>query len=537
MNNSLSIKIDQQYTKDTKGFTFGERDVHKFIVETCQNDKETSDEFKFAEWLAFRFAENHNPNDLLKETYYCCSLKNVDKDGNPIEDELVLQITPEMIDYWEVRGGECENPLLKARYLGLVWHFKELRPAKKTSITIAQGFLDALIEIANGDYYIIARKVYPKLEHGLKLAIRIGDTARRGAFVSAIIEFEKRHAEDDKGGTWGKAFDLLCDKKGTILLPEEEQSIISDLVSRLTRLEQSGHTEGVKGCAKRIAKNYLKYNRQQDARDVILRVGAEVCKELEKDRKAYVECTIGEDGVKTLHLGKGSAFNYIHTLEDLLDLYHEFNIRDFDDEIMIQIREREPEKLKFMMPISSGVKISREKLEKDIAPFLTGTTEDILIKLIWGFIPNRAQAESLMNKSAKDYPLSMITPVSTYRQHSSNDHNPWLKEDCYIHTLRMSPADAADRGIKNGDRVRAYNQFGEVEVEAYVTSKMLPGTVSLHHGEWYKPDTSRKTKKMQYGIDTAGNCNFLIGDTHLPHAVGALLTAGLIEVEKVGDEQ
>ena len=41
---------------------------------------------------------------------------------------------------------------------------------------------------------------------------------------------------------------------------------------------------------------------------------------------------------------------------------------------------------------------------------------------------------------------------------------------------------------------------------------------------------------MLDGIDTAGNCNLLIGDTHLPHVVGALLTAGLVEIRKVGDE-
>ena len=101
--------------------------------------------------------------------------------------------------------------------------------------------------------------------------------------------------------------------------------------------------------------------------------------------------------------------------------------------------------------------------------------------------------------------------------------------------VRMSPADAADRGIKTGDRVLVYNQFGEVEITAYVSSKLLPGTVFIAHGEWSKFDHVRKTKLMPYGIDTAGNCNMLIGDTHLPHIVGALLTAGLVEIRKVGE--
>ncbi|MEF9877026.1 MAG: molybdopterin dinucleotide binding domain-containing protein, partial [Gordonibacter sp.] len=143
--------------------------------------------------------------------------------------------------------------------------------------------------------------------------------------------------------------------------------------------------------------------------------------------------------------------------------------------------------------------------------------------------------DSYYHPWTKNYPLSMVTPVSTYRQHSSNDQNPWLKGDCYDHMVRMSPADAADRGIKTGDRVLVYNQFGEVEITAYVSSKLLPGTVSIGHGEWSKFDNVRKSKLMPYGIDTAGNCNLLIGDTHLPHIVGALLTAGLVEIRKVGE--
>ena len=70
--------------------------------------------------------------------------------------------------------------------------------------------------------------------------------------------------------------------------------------------------------------------------------------------------------------------------------------------------------------------------------------------------------DSYYHPWTKNYPLSMVTPVSTYRQHSSNDRNPWLKGDCYDHMVRMSPADAADRGIKTGDRVFVYNQYGEV---------------------------------------------------------------------------
>ena len=69
-------------------------------------------------------------------------------------------------------------------------------------------------------------------------------------------------------------------------------------------------------------------------------------------------------------------------------------------------------------------------------------------------------------------------------------------------------------------------------MRAYVTSRMMPGTACVFHGEWFKY-AGPKTETMPNGVDTAGTCNFLIGDDHAPHVVGALLIAGLVQVEKI----
>lgn len=145
-----------------------------------------------------------------------------------------------------------------------------------------------------------------------------------------------------------------------------------------------------------------------------------------------------------------------------------------------------------------------------------------------GLKPN----DSFYNPKAGAYPLSLVTPVSAYRQHACLDANPALRDECYRHAIWLSPSDAKARGIAGGDTVRAFNEFGEIRLPAYVTSRMMPGTAAVFHGAWYVP-TGEKTDTMPYGIDERGTCNFLIGDEHAPHIVGALLTAGLIEVEAV----
>lgn len=140
--------------------------------------------------------------------------------------------------------------------------------------------------------------------------------------------------------------------------------------------------------------------------------------------------------------------------------------------------------------------------------------------------------DSFYNPKALDYPLSLITPVSAYRQHGALDHNMALHDECYAHRVWLSPSDAKRRGIVDGDTVRVFNEFGEIRLQAYVTSRMMPGTTCVFHGEWFSLN-ERKTKNMPFGIDTAGTCNFLIGDTHAPHVVGALLIAGLVQIAKL----
>ncbi len=46
----------------------------------------------------------------------------------------------------------------------------------------------------------------------------------------------------------------------------------------------------------------------------------------------------------------------------------------------------------------------------------------------------------------------------------------------------INPLDAQKRGINNGDKVRIFNDCGEVHIEAKVTPRMMPGVVALGEG-------------------------------------------------------
>jgi anaerobic selenocysteine-containing dehydrogenase len=50
--------------------------------------------------------------------------------------------------------------------------------------------------------------------------------------------------------------------------------------------------------------------------------------------------------------------------------------------------------------------------------------------------------------------------------------------------VRMDPADAAARGIADGDRVRVVSDHGELPLTARVGDEVRPGVVAVAHGWW-----------------------------------------------------
>ena len=102
----------------------------------------------------------------------------------------------------------------------------------------------------------------------------------------------------------------------------------------------------------------------------------------------------------------------------------------------------------------------------------------------------------------------MSSPHGLFRIHTLLDNQPLLSIDCYRHAIWISVADAKARGIKDDDPVRVYNDQAEIIMPAYVTSRVVPGTVNIFHGGWYTPNKT-KTDLMPEGIDTRGAPNLL----------------------------
>jgi len=105
------------------------------------------------------------------------------------------------------------------------------------------------------------------------------------------------------------------------------------------------------------------------------------------------------------------------------------------------------------------------------------------------------------------YPLTLISPASDQRITSTfggvnGDDTP---------PLEMHPEDAAARGLRDGLRVRAWNDLGEVRLPLRVTDTVPPGVVCTLKGAWLRTSDNGQTVSAlcpAHHADIAGGACF-----------------------------
>ena len=87
--------------------------------------------------------------------------------------------------------------------------------------------------------------------------------------------------------------------------------------------------------------------------------------------------------------------------------------------------------------------------------------------------------------------------------------------------LEIDPADAEPRALRTGDRVRVWNELGEVRCRVRVSRDLRPGVAMLPKGIWARSTENGKT------------ANALAPATYTDLGQGACFNDARVEVEKV----
>lgn len=97
--------------------------------------------------------------------------------------------------------------------------------------------------------------------------------------------------------------------------------------------------------------------------------------------------------------------------------------------------------------------------------------------------------EWLGGERAKDYPLHLLANQPATRLHSQLDGGA-ASQGSKVQgrePIRMHPADAARRGVADGDVVRVFNDRGACLAGVVVDGRLRPEVVQLSTGAWYDP--------------------------------------------------
>ena len=151
------------------------------------------------------------------------------------------------------------------------------------------------------------------------------------------------------------------------------------------------------------------------------------------------------------------------------------------------------------------------------------------------YIPEWEGHESTELK--EKYPLQMLMAHPKFRFHGKFNNCRWLAEnykvkgpDGYLYEpVWMTPEDAADRNLEDGEIVRCFNDRGEVLAGVVVTNRLIPGVAYLTYGSWNDPlDAS------DHPIDRGGDGSVLTNcDRMSVHHISGAYNSTLFEVAKV----
>jgi anaerobic selenocysteine-containing dehydrogenase len=93
-------------------------------------------------------------------------------------------------------------------------------------------------------------------------------------------------------------------------------------------------------------------------------------------------------------------------------------------------------------------------------------------------------------ETAGKYPLVLMTGARIpFYTHSKWRDIPWVSEFQPEPVVNLNPADAQQRGIKEGDEVILENAHGQIKVKAHLTEMITQGMVDMFHG-WPKQDVN-----------------------------------------------
>ena len=369
---------------DKKGY-----DYHEILAALSSMDEmEKAKTECVYEALAFRLVPSSGENPW--GFYFGPQFTFEDKDGNPIYDPNIAEITPNAIAYWETRYRECKNPILVSRYAGLVWDFKQKIANQAYCQDLYRIYVDSLLKLCNEDYCSHPVVTTNNLER--LFVIAKGQDRDLQLVKKAYNDFERRHSKDDTVRCWASQFLLMIENRKKFT-SEEIEILVAKHEERLTRLSASKAGKelnpwNVKSQAELLCQYYNTIQKKDEIKRVV-----------KVTEDAFLNPSV-----------KLSAMQLMGNLELIYQMYRHYGLEAEASRLSIEIQkvgvrakaEMQPHRFEFEIP--KEVHEQANKLFGDGAKNNDERWENFVVY----FIPRKSDEEIALKELAKRYPFRFM---------------------------------------------------------------------------------------------------------------------------------
>lgn len=380
MNIELARIISELDQSDEK---ITESSIATKINEVTQEDLSSE---SIAERVAFGLCEDYQHTQSGWGTYFGPMMVWVGDDGEVYESPSISSVTEEIVEHWISRSQITVNPILKARYCGLIWDLSHAAIGKKPDHTVAVDYVNALLEITDKDLCKHPTETIKKITRAYKVASGLNNNILINRCIESAISLEDRIAEDNKEGLWGFCFDLFVLSKSKYLAEVQQQKLVGELESRLLRISKDQSPWVCESAGIRLASYYRSKGKNEEVTRVIEIVGK-----------------IFEDACDGLAPIQASSW-----LQHVHDIYISFNMKDDAERITKKITEVGPDVVDSMQELSHSIEIPNEQLDAYLDLMTNGGLEVTLRRIAAQFIPKKDQVEQQVLELAKNYPLTFL---------------------------------------------------------------------------------------------------------------------------------
>lgn len=350
-----------------------------------------------AEFYAFFLIENSKDGLERWGTYFGSPMLTT-IDGEHLEAVPLNKITPDIVKYWKQRFFETSNPLLKARYGGLVWEFElKICNTRPDFQSVAIAYIENLLICVQTGRILGLPAPREKLRRALELSAKFHQKAFKKTCIDTIFKFQKTIANRDHPGTWRVTYDLLVKTEAVSVGTSEYMAVLSWLEEWFEKAvnPESGQLDinAAEVAFEPLLKEYLRQDKTQAVEVLLAKMAA--CYEA--------------------RIGVCSAGEAMHWIEKLREFYIEARMSEKANQLTLRLEELGPRLIEEMKIARAEKTFSKDAIDNFTEQVLSIPEENFFKTVAAAFILDTE--EVIANKNKRRVHISDLLSKGMYSKH------------------------------------------------------------------------------------------------------------------------